>query len=87
MLRSLIRQLIYSPLPDSVYALWKYHYQNSSDLSETELLDVIKDVIATHEHVFLVLDALEEYPEYPEVKSPGRKTLLGTISQLLKPHQ
>jgi len=85
MLRSLLRQLVFSPLPDKLKRLWHHHCQYSSEPSDSELLDVIQDVVA-HDHVFLVLDALEEYPEYPEDKSPGRSTLLETVSQLSKMH-
>jgi len=86
MLRSLLRQLVLAPLPDKLKRLWNHHCQYSSEPSDSELLDVIAHVVA-HEHVFLVIDALEEYPEYPEDKSPGRSTLLETISQLSKMHQ
>jgi hypothetical protein len=80
MLRSILRQLICSPLPVKVQEMWDNHYQGHTEPPDSELLDATEDVIGTHEHVFLVLDALDEYPED---KSPGRSALLETILKLL----
>ncbi|KAH0021690.1 pfs domain-containing protein, partial [Aureobasidium melanogenum] len=79
MLRSILRQLMCSPLPDKVQELWKLHHRYGTEPSHSELLDTIRDLIAVHGDVFLVFDALDEYPEN---KSPGRSTLLETIEQL-----
>jgi hypothetical protein len=78
MLRSILRQLVFSPLPDKVQKLWDNHYQGHTEPSSSELLDATEDIIP--DHMFLVLDALDEYPED---KSPGRSTLLDTIKKLL----
>jgi ATP/maltotriose-dependent transcriptional regulator MalT len=83
MLRSLFRQLVCSPLPDKVQKLWDDHQQGHTEPSHSELLDAIGDTITAHAHVFLVLDALDEYPED---KPFGRSTLLELISQLLRTH-
>lgn len=79
MLRSILRQLMCSPLPDKVRELWKLHHRYGTEPSHSELLDTIRDLIAVHKDVFLVFDALDECPE---TKSPGRSTLLETIEQL-----
>jgi hypothetical protein len=73
MLRSILRQLVCSPLPDRVH-------RGHTEPSNGELLDATEDIVITYERVFLVLDALDEYPEE---KSPGRSTLLDTIRKLL----
>lgn len=79
MLRSLLRQLVCSPVPDKLQQLWKHHRRHGTEPSHSELLDTLRDLIANHKNVFLVFDALDEYPE---VKSPGRVTLLETIQQV-----
>lgn len=79
MLRSVLRQLMCSPLPDKVQELWKLHHRYGTEPSHSELLDTIKNSIAVYKNVYLVFDALDEYPEN---KSPGRSTLLETIEQL-----
>ncbi|TIA39333.1 hypothetical protein D6C78_03381, partial [Aureobasidium pullulans] len=80
MLRSILRQLASSPLPGRLRRLWSQHCQNQSEPSRAELLNVISDIVNRHEVVYLVLDALDEYPAD---KSPGRLTLLETIQQLM----
>jgi hypothetical protein len=80
MLRSMMRQLIRYPLPEKIQKLWEDHHPSHTVPSHNELLDVLKDLIAVYENVFLVLDALDEYPEH---KSPGRSTLLETLEKLL----
>ncbi|KAG9756503.1 pfs domain-containing protein, partial [Aureobasidium melanogenum] len=79
MLRSILRQLMCSPLPDKVQELWNFHHRHGTEPSHSELLDTISDLIAVHGEIFLVFDALDEYPEN---KSPGRSILLETIEQL-----
>ena len=84
MLRSILRQLICSPVPSKVLELWKHHHRYGTEPSYSELLDAIKDLVAVYKYVFLVFDALDEYPEN---KSPGRSTLLETIEQLRTMYQ
>jgi hypothetical protein len=79
MLRSILRQIICSPLPDSVEKLWSDHYSCHTEPPVSELLDVLKDLIAVYERVSLVFEALDEYPEH---QSPGRSTLLDTIEDI-----
>jgi hypothetical protein len=80
MLRSIIRQLVRSPIPDKVQKLWDDHHRGHTEPPNSELLDATEESIVTHEHTFLVLDALDEYPEDT---SPGRSALLDTIRELL----
>ncbi|THZ36792.1 hypothetical protein D6C88_10432 [Aureobasidium pullulans] len=80
MLRSILRQLASSPLPDQLRGLWSQHFRNQSEPSRAELLGVISDVVKSHEVVYLVLDALDEYPAE---KSPERRTLLMIIKELM----
>jgi hypothetical protein len=80
MLRSVLRQLVCSPLPDKVQKLWDDHHRGHTEPPSSELLDATEDIVVAHENVFLVLDALDEYPEDA---SPGRSTLLDTLKKLL----
>lgn len=80
MLRSILRQLVWSPLPDSIQRLWNDHCPCHTEPSTSELVEALGDLVAIHQEVFLVLDALDEYPEH---KSPGRHILLETIMRLL----
>jgi hypothetical protein len=80
MLRSIVRQLVCSPIPDKVQKLWDDHHRGHTEPPNSELLDATEESIVTHEHTFLVLDALDEYPEDT---SPGRSALLDTIRELL----
>jgi hypothetical protein len=79
MLRSILRQLICCPLPDSIRKLWSDHYPCHTEPPVSELLEVLNDLVAVYENVFLVFDALDEYPED---KSPGRSALLETVRKL-----
>jgi hypothetical protein len=81
MLRSIVRQLVCSPVPDKVQKLWDDHYRGHTEPPSSELLDATEESIVIHEHTFLVLDALDEYPVDT---SPGRSTLLDTVRELLK---
>jgi hypothetical protein len=83
MLRSILRQLVCSPLPDKIQKLWDDHHRVDTEPPISELLDAIEDIIGTYEHVYLVLDALDEYPRH---KSPARSILLETITSLSKVH-
>lgn len=83
MLRSILVQLVPPPLPDMVKKLWHDCRARCSKPSHRELLDTIGAILATYEHVFLILDALDEYPED---KPPGRAVLLEVITQLVKTH-
>ncbi|TIA05588.1 hypothetical protein D6C81_10451 [Aureobasidium pullulans] len=80
MLRSILRQLSPSPLPHQIYRLWSQHFHIQSEPSRAELLEVISDLVKSQEVVYLVLDALDEYPAE---KSPERRTLLMTIKELM----
>ncbi|THW47260.1 hypothetical protein D6D21_03486 [Aureobasidium pullulans] len=80
MLRSILRQLISSALPDQIHRLWSQHFRNQTEPSRAELLKVISVLVKRHEVVYLVLDALDEFPAD---KPPGRLTLLETIKDLM----
>jgi len=83
MLRAILGQLVYSTLTAKVQNLWDDYLKNRTGPSRSELLNAIEDIINTNEQVFLVLDALDEYPID---RSPGRSFLLEIITQLLGTH-
>jgi hypothetical protein len=83
MLRSILRQLVCSPLPDKIQKLWDDHHRGHTEPPISELLDATDNIIGTYEHVYLVLDALDEYHTD---RIPGRLILLDMITQLCRMH-
>jgi hypothetical protein len=66
MLRSIIRQLDYQPLPQSLQDLWRKHGSPGSEPSTTELVAVLTELMLlinrSSRDLYLVFDALDECP-------------------------
>ena len=84
-LRSLIRQLGAGAesLPDAVRSLTRIHRRRGSHPSIPELLEALHSVILNlNKDAFLVLDALDEFPE--DSRHGERFTLLNVIESLVE---
>lgn len=84
MIRSFIRQLSSSPLPDAIRLLWNEHKRRSSDPEMRELAVVLDEIIGGLGEVFIVIDALDECSQTAD--RPERKKLLGYLHDLLGKH-
>ncbi|KAH6680743.1 hypothetical protein B0J14DRAFT_696095 [Halenospora varia] len=77
MLRYIIRQLSSSPLNPEISSLWNRHHKKGSNPSINELSETLIAILQDlQQDVFIVLDALDEYPQ------SDRKELLNVIDKL-----
>ncbi|KAJ7066788.1 hypothetical protein B0H15DRAFT_794335, partial [Mycena belliarum] len=80
LLASIWKQLAVSkPLDPSVHALYKRHRQRDIRPSLEEIAEILQILIAQTSQVYIVVDALDEYPEQQ------RLALLDQLSMLLGP--
>ncbi|KAJ7080209.1 hypothetical protein B0H15DRAFT_997571, partial [Mycena belliarum] len=80
LLASIWRQLaVGKPLDTSAHALYKHHRQRNTRPSVQEIANILQILIAQRSRVYLVVDALDEYPEQQ------RWALLKQLSMLLGP--
>ena len=85
MLRSLIRQLSAGTdeFPGAIRSLSHHHMKRGSDPDTDELMPAFNSVISSlKKDVFLILDALDEYPE--DAKETRRQDLLMVIKKLVE---
>lgn len=80
MIRSFIRQLSTSPLCHAIHRL-SDHKRRSSDPDLKELAGALCEILDSLEHVFIVIDALDECPQRAD--RVERKKLLGFLRALL----
>ncbi|KAH8425514.1 ATP-binding protein [Aspergillus melleus] len=83
MTRSIIRQLVSEGIPASLFNLWKTHDGPNRDPDQEKLLSIFDEVLSsiTANSTYIVLDALDEYPEQ---KNYGRRPLFTVFEQLMK---
>jgi hypothetical protein len=82
MLRSLVRQLCPTPIPEALRGLWDEHNRRGSEPDSKALQSVFQNIISSYQgDVFLVLDALDECPE--SANSRERTLLLEVITSLV----
>ncbi|KAJ7080214.1 hypothetical protein B0H15DRAFT_997583, partial [Mycena belliarum] len=80
LLASVWKQLaVGRPLDPSVHALYKHHKERDTRPSVQEIANILQILIAQRSRVYLVVDALDEYPEQQ------RWALLKQLSMLLGP--
>ncbi|ETS79964.1 hypothetical protein PFICI_07493 [Pestalotiopsis fici W106-1] len=85
MLRSTIRQLSVSPLPDEIRSLYDRHGQRGSEPSVEELVAALNAAIESlTQDVYLVFDALDECPH--QDKKGQRDQLLSCVKNLMMTH-
>ncbi|KAF3022400.1 hypothetical protein E8E14_003859 [Neopestalotiopsis sp. 37M] len=85
MLRSIIRQLSSSPLPEEIQSLFELHGQRGSEPSLEELVTALNGTIdLLAQDVYIVLDALDECPH--KDKKGQRDRLLHCINILGRTH-
>jgi hypothetical protein len=64
LLAGLWRQLIFKkPLPPALYQLYEEHREPGTRLSLAEIHSVLRSTFSAYSKVFLLVDALDEYPE------------------------
>ncbi|KAJ7444021.1 ankyrin repeat-containing domain protein [Mycena latifolia] len=80
LLASVWKQLIVDrPLPPAAHDLYKHHHLRDTRPSLTEVFDILQSAVAQHSKVYIIVDALDEYPE------EQRNILLEHLSMLLGP--
>ncbi|KAJ7323268.1 ankyrin repeat-containing domain protein [Mycena albidolilacea] len=69
LLASLWKQLVVGkPMPPAVHELYKGHDERRTRPSPGEVLKVLRSAIGEYSKVYLIVDALDEYPEAPRLK-------------------
>lgn len=82
MLRSIIRQLSVSPLPEEIRVLYDRHCQRGSEPSLEELITVLNCTIQSlAQDVYIVIDALDECPHQD---NKGQRDLLVQCVKILR---
>ncbi|KAJ6546724.1 ankyrin repeat-containing domain protein [Mycena vulgaris] len=76
---SLWKQLVGKPIPPEATQLYDNHHERSSKPSLDEILQILRSAIAEYSKVYLIIDALDEYPE------PQRNILLEYLSTMIGP--
>ncbi|KAJ6469693.1 hypothetical protein DFH09DRAFT_1380902 [Mycena vulgaris] len=77
---SLWKQLVVGkPIPPEATQLYDNHHERSSKPSLDEILQILRSVTAEYSKVYLIVDALDEYPE------PQRNILLEYLSPMIGP--
>jgi hypothetical protein len=80
LLASLWKQLVLGkPIPPKVAQLYENHLNRSTKPSLDEILQILQSAIAVYSKVYLLVDALDEYPE------PQRNILLEYLSTINGP--
>ncbi|KAJ7076765.1 ankyrin repeat-containing domain protein [Mycena belliarum] len=80
LLASIWKQLaVGKPLALSVHTLYRHHRERNTSPSVQEVAQILQILIAQMSQVYLVIDALDEYPEQQ------RRALLDQLSMLLGP--
>ncbi|KAJ7443730.1 ankyrin repeat-containing domain protein [Mycena latifolia] len=80
LLASVWKQLIVDrSLPSAAHDLYKHHHLRDTRPSLTEVFDILQSAMAQHSKVYIIVDALDEYPE------EQRNILLEHLSMLLGP--
>ncbi|KAJ7444032.1 ankyrin repeat-containing domain protein [Mycena latifolia] len=80
LLASVWKQLIVdNSLPPAAHDLYKHHRLRDTRPSLTEVFDILQSAMAKHSKVYIIVDALDEYPE------DQRNILLEHLSMLLGP--
>ncbi|KAF7374372.1 Ankyrin [Mycena sanguinolenta] len=78
LLGSLCKQLLVNkPIPTAVKELYHYHFPRGTRPSVDEILNSLRSVVVQYAKIYLVVDALDEYPE------EGRNTLLEYLSTII----
>ncbi|KAJ7440441.1 ankyrin repeat-containing domain protein, partial [Mycena latifolia] len=80
LLASVWKQLVVDrSLPPAAHDLYKYHCLRDTRPSLTEVFDILQSAMAQHSKVYIIVDALDEYPE------DQRNILLEHLSMLQGP--
>ncbi|KAJ7440464.1 ankyrin repeat-containing domain protein [Mycena latifolia] len=80
LLASVWKQLVVDrSLPPAAYDLYKHHHLRDTRPSLTEVFDILQSAMAQHSKVYIIVDALDEYPE------EQRNILLEHLSMLQGP--
>ncbi|KAJ7444028.1 ankyrin repeat-containing domain protein [Mycena latifolia] len=80
LLASVWKQLVVErSLPQAAHDLYKHHFLRDTRPSLTEVFDILQSAMAQHSKVWIIVDALDEYPE------EQRNILLEHLSMLLGP--
>ncbi|KAJ7444049.1 ankyrin repeat-containing domain protein [Mycena latifolia] len=80
LIASVWKQLVVDrPLPSAAHDLYKHHCLRDTRPSLTEVFDILQSAMAQHSKVYIIVDALDEYPE------EQRNILLEYLSMLLGP--
>ncbi|KAJ7444046.1 ankyrin repeat-containing domain protein [Mycena latifolia] len=80
LLASVWKQLVVDrSLPPAAHDLYKYHRLRDTRPSLTEVCDILQSAMAQHSKVYIIVDALDEYPE------DQRNILLEHLSMLQGP--
>ncbi|KAJ7080057.1 hypothetical protein C8R44DRAFT_653885, partial [Mycena epipterygia] len=84
LLASLWRQLVLrKPIGSNVHELYEKHREPRTRPSLTEAHAVLDSIIANYSNVFILIDALDEYPEAQRDVLLGRLSVLGPSVNLL----
>ncbi|KAJ7088352.1 hypothetical protein C8R44DRAFT_751918 [Mycena epipterygia] len=84
LLASLWRQLVLrKPIGSNVHELYEKHREPRTRPSLTEAHAVLDSIIANYSNVFILIDALDEYPEAQRDVLLGRLSMLGSSVNLL----
>ncbi|PWY74396.1 hypothetical protein BO70DRAFT_341273 [Aspergillus heteromorphus CBS 117.55] len=85
MTRAIIRQLVAEELPESLVSLWGKNANHNHIPDQAMFLTVLDDVIKSYtgDHIFLILDALDECPDN---KVRERDLMLRTLKDLINKH-
>ncbi|KAJ7111000.1 ankyrin repeat-containing domain protein [Mycena epipterygia] len=69
LLASLWKQLVVGkPMPPAVHKLYEDHHERRTRPSLDEVLKILRSAIGEYSKVYLIVDALDEYPEAPRLK-------------------
>ncbi|KAJ6594719.1 hypothetical protein B0H19DRAFT_860962, partial [Mycena capillaripes] len=69
LLASLWKQLVVDkPMPPAVHELYKAHHERGTRPLPDEVLKILHSAVAEYSKVYLIVDALDEYPEAPRLK-------------------
>lgn len=69
LLASLWKQLVVGkPMPPAVPKLYEDHHERRTRPSLDEILKILRSAIGEYSKVYLIVDALDEYPEAPRLK-------------------
>ncbi|KAJ7076752.1 hypothetical protein B0H15DRAFT_1004565, partial [Mycena belliarum] len=80
LLASIWKQLaVGKPLALSVHTLYRHHRERNTSPSEQEVAEILHNLLAQMSQVYLVIDALDEYPEQQ------RWALMDQLSRILGP--